>query len=270
MSISFGVMTRVFRNCSLEDALVRTARVGLKKVGLLGSHEGKAPVREDMTAEEVKWLARTLNRLELEPVLMWGGAIDPADMAKHRARVERGGEIGVGTYLIMGPRSNFVKEPTAATYAWQKGERERYGEILAELSAFAKPAGVSLAIKPHGGPTGKAQGLLDMAQTPGATDIGVYYDPGNLLYYTGVAPEGDLPVVAKRLTGLCVKDHAGPLGANDFPVPGEGEVDWTSIFGTLKAAGFSGPAMVEVLPGEAPDQAEQDLVRAVAYLRKLL
>jgi sugar phosphate isomerase/epimerase len=35
----------------------------------------------------------------------------------------------------------------------------------------------------------------------------------------------------------------------DFPIPGEGDVDFASIFTTLRSANFTGPVVVERLDG---------------------
>ncbi len=125
---------------------------------------------------------------------------------------------------------------------------------------------MSLALKPHGGPTGTGPGLLEMVETPGAGEVGVFYDPGNLLYYTGVRPESDLPIIAPRTVGLCVKDHRGPVGSERVPTPGDGEVDWPAIFRTLGEAGFRGPSLIEPGARRKTGRGGAGLVRARDYL----
>jgi hypothetical protein len=54
-------------------------------------------------------------------------------------------------------------------------------------------------------------------------------------YYKGLAPEEDVKEIAAATAALCVKDHRGPRGHDDFPMPGDGEVDHRSIINTLHA-----------------------------------
>jgi sugar phosphate isomerase/epimerase len=48
---------------------------------------------------------------------------------------------------------------------------------------------------------------------------------------------------------MVAKDHGGKRAAMDFPIPGEGDVDFASIFATLRAVNFAGPVIVERLDG---------------------
>jgi sugar phosphate isomerase/epimerase len=171
---------------------------------------------------------------------------------------------------MLGPRANLAQSGAEAALDFQPGECERFADALGQLRDYAAALGVKLAVKPHGGPTGKAAGLAQLVNTPAAAGVGVFYDPGNLLFYMGQNPEVDLPLVAKNVIGLCVKDHHGPVGAHDFPVPGTGDVNWERVFGILAQENFRGPALVEVLPGADPDEVENNLRAAITYLEEVI
>jgi sugar phosphate isomerase/epimerase len=269
MQVQFGAMTRVFSMCSFEEALERIARVGYKYVGLLGQHQRKRPLNENMTAADVLHISKLLAQYDLKALLAWGGAIDVNNLEPTRVKIARCADLGIETLLLLGPRANLNRTAADAS-VFLPGEREQFAAVLGELCTYAANLGVKLAIKPHGGPTGNAEGLLQLVSTPGAESIGVFYDPGNILFYLGVKPELDLPRVAHKVVGLCIKDHSGPIGESTFPVPGQGDVDWPVIFKHLKNNNFSGPAFVEVLSGEDADQVEKELAQTRDYLTQVV
>ena len=54
----------------------------------------------------------------------------------------------------------------------------------------------------------------------------------------------ELKPIARHVTGFCAKDCAA-LKSDVMVQFGTGKVDFAAVFGTLKAAGFDGPVMVE-------------------------
>jgi sugar phosphate isomerase/epimerase len=72
----------------------------------------------------------------------------------------------------------------------------------------------------------------------------IWYDAGNIIYYTGKDPIEQLKPIAQHVTGFCAKDCAGVKGEIwlDF---GKGKVDFPAVFKLLKESGFNGPVMVE-------------------------
>ncbi|MNI54079.1 hypothetical protein D3C73_1089560 [compost metagenome] len=60
----------------------------------------------------------------------------------------------------------------------------------------------------------------------------------------------------------------------DFPVPGEGDVNFSSMFATLKAAGFTGSVVVERLDDRSEltsiEVLDQKVARARVNLQRLL
>ena len=72
----------------------------------------------------------------------------------------------------------------------------------------------------------------------------IWYDAGNIIYYTGKDPIEELKPIAQHVTGFCAKDCGAPRG--DVMIQfGTGKVNFAGVFAVLKAAGFDGPIMVE-------------------------
>jgi sugar phosphate isomerase/epimerase len=106
-----------------------------------------------------------------------------------------------------------------------------------------------VTIKPHTGNTATAAVIADTLRTIGSPHILGSYDPGNVRFYEGIEPSEDLPAIAAQTVSLVAKDHRGKRAEVDFPIPGEGDVDFASIFATLRSANFTGPVVVERLDG---------------------
>ena len=158
--------------------------------------------------------------------------------------------------------------PTCATLRMRLGLRvgltqqtaiSSLDEPSAKLSPRAGtrvPRGSSIQITPNGGPHGSPA-------------VRVCYDPGNVAYYEGVRPEPDLPVVADLVRAVCIKDHRGSQAVEDFPTPGDGDIDHVAIFRTLRAARFAGPCLIERIDGLAsPEEVDRELARGRAYLER--
>jgi sugar phosphate isomerase/epimerase len=74
---------------------------------------------------------------------------------------------------------------------------------------------------------------------------------------------------------VCIKDHLGLRGDENFPIPGQGQVDHELMFRTLFAAGFDGLMEIERLDGRdrgrlAPEIIDERLTAANHYLVPLL
>jgi sugar phosphate isomerase/epimerase len=105
----------------------------------------------------------------------------------------------------------------------------------------------------------------------GSPAVRVIFDPGNVIYYEGVRPESDLPIVADLVRAICIKDHRGGRAELDFPTPGDGDIDHVAIFRTLRDHGFAGPCLIERIDGlSTPEEVDRELARARAYLERVV
>ncbi len=74
----------------------------------------------------------------------------------------------------------------------------------------------------------------------------IWYDAGNIIYYTRKNPLAELEPIAKHVTGFCAKDCPAPKGEvmSQF---GNGKVNFKAVFAKLRSVGFNGPIMVEAV-----------------------
>ena len=121
---------------------------------------------------------------------------------------------------------------------------ENFYRLMADAAAQAAPHGIQIAMKPHGGSSGVSAEILRCLEKVGHPNFKIWYDAGNIIYYTGKDPVAELDPVARYVSGFCAKDCPKPNGEvmSQF---GTGKVDFKAVFAKLKSAGFNGPIMVE-------------------------
>ncbi|MEO6181968.1 MAG: sugar phosphate isomerase/epimerase, partial [Verrucomicrobiota bacterium] len=130
---------------------------------------------------------------------------------------------------------------------------ENYYKLMADGAAYAQERGIKLVLKPHGGGSGASEEILRCMEKVKHPNLKVWYDAGNIIYYTGKDPLEQLKPIAQHVTGFCAKDCEKPKG-NVMRTFGTGKVDFRAVFTELKKAGFNGPVMVECCElGDTPE-----------------
>jgi sugar phosphate isomerase/epimerase len=146
-------------------------------------------------------------------------------------------------------------------------EEERWVDwckVLADAAAFGKERGVKVVVKHHHGLNNTSLDLLAWIKQVDHPNFGVFFDPGNVIYYTGKDPVKQLEIIGPHVSGVVAKDCAAPhfmeRAVGDPPFGsavtgggnpevmiqfGTGKVDFAAFFRKLKSVGFSGPVMVE-------------------------
>jgi len=85
---------------------------------------------------------------------------------------------------------------------------------------------------------------------------------------------GDIRPVLGDMVDFIAKDHQGGMHNPDFPVPGEGEVDFANLFRQMHTAGFDGSVVIEKVEnkGEALSEAQigERILRARLNMERLL
>lgn len=114
-----------------------------------------------------------------------------------------------------------------------------------------------------------ADTLLEFLDELGREDVGVNFDPANMLLYGSGDPAQALDRLISRVKQVHVKDaipsdEAGEWG-REVPV-GHGHVDWRRFFDTLESAGYTGSLPIE---REAGEERITDIRAGADYLRSL-
>ena len=137
---------------------------------------------------------------------------------------------------------------------------------LAEVADLYAAIGCAIALE-----TGQesAAALLSLLDELGRNDVGVNFDPANMLLYGSGDPIAALQQLAPRVRQAHLKDavashQPGIEWGQEVPV-GEGQVDWPAFFTALQTAGFDGDCCVE---REAGDQRIEDVRTAAEFVTR--
>jgi sugar phosphate isomerase/epimerase len=229
-----GCFNRPWTTWSFDDALKQIKAAGYTTVGLLTRTKDEPFIGADATPE---YLAKLKQRLASSGLATNMGALRtrhsiPLDESKKEARtqIDNASALGI-TYLL----SFGVDRPD---------EYDHFYRVMSDAAAYAQERKIRLVMKPHGGGSGAAAEILAAIKAVQHANFKVWYDAGNIIYYTGKDPIEELKPIAQHVTGFCAKDCAAPKG--DVMIQfGTGKVDFAGVFAVLKGSSFDGPIMVE-------------------------
>lgn len=155
------------------------------------------------------------------------------------------------------------------TFGVEKPEHyETYYKVMADTADYCADKKIKLVMKPHGGGSGSSEEILRCIKAVNKPNFKIWYDAGNIIYYTGKDPVEELKPVAQYVTGFCAKDCDKQKG-DVFVQFGEGKVDFKAVFTELKNAGFNGPVMVECAAGKTFDEVTANAKANRLYLEKV-
>ena len=147
-----------------------------------------------------------------------------------RRQIANARTLGIGVMINTGTNKPEHFEP------WYK--------LMAFAAAHGADHGVQIVTKPHGGNVADAAALVKCLEKVKHPNFGIWYDAGNVIYYTGKDPLAELEPILGHVTAFTAKDCAAK-GAEVMTQFGTGRVDFTAIVRRLKKGGFKGPIMVE-------------------------
>jgi sugar phosphate isomerase/epimerase len=266
--IQLACMTWVYNKVSFERALQGIANAGYRYVSFGLPHEGK-PAFDDSQPGEAARVLQTLDTYGLKPVtLVSTDAFSPSQpLARAIQRLDFAKALGVEELVSLGTYS-YLKFPTEPRS--EEDMREMDEAFAAKFQLIGEEAakrGMLISIKPHTGNTATSMQLAETLARIGSSSVKVCYDPGNVRFYEGIEPCKDLPAISREVISVIAKDHRGARAEFDFPIPGEGDVDFTSIFTSLKQVGFKGPVIVERLDDRSVSFSAEELDERIAIGR---
>ena len=229
-----GCFNRPWTKWSYDEALDGIAAAGYKLTGLLTGQKGEAFTSSAATPEYLDGLKKRIAQRGLA-VNMTAIRFKPAaaladNITDLRQQIENAARLELQFMLTFG-----VDKPE---------HYENFYRLMADAAAQSEKRGIKLVLKPHGGGSGASEEILRCIEKVAHTNFKIWYDAGNIIYYTGKDPLAELEPIAKHVTGFCAKDCAAPK-AEVMSQFGTGKVDFKAVFAKLKSVGFNGPIMVE-------------------------
>ncbi len=155
------------------------------------------------------------------------------------------------------------------TFGFDKAaDDQKYYYAMKEAADYAQDRKIKLVMKPHGGGSGASEEIMRCLKAVGRPNFKIWYDAGNIIYYTGKDPIEELKPIAEHVTGFCAKDCGGKK--EDVMIEfGKGKVDFAGVYRVLKKAGFNGPSFVECAGGKTFDEVTASAKANRLFLEKI-
>ena len=197
----------------------------------------------------------------LESIRETGGIVPDAHWPQNLAniRVSAGHEAELGLRLVTFHAGFLPHDSADPEYAKL---RERMEAVAAVFAGH----GIQLALETGQESAGSLRAFLEDLACP---NLGVNFDPANMLLYDKGDPIDALRTLAPWLRQVHIKDavRTSRPGTWGEEVPaGTGQVDWPAFFRTLNELGFSGDLCIE---REAGSQRVEDIRRARELVESL-
>lgn len=239
-----GVLNRAWAGWELDDAIKGAKEAGFTGFGLISPQKGKHLIGSDVSAESVDAVKRQIEDRGLDVIVaaLRYREDDPLPALRDEVRrqIENASRLGVGFLMTFGV-------DRAANFA-------KFEQVMTDAAARTATTGIRLVIKPHGGISAGPTEILRCIERVGHPNFSVWYDPGNIVHYTGADPVEAVVPIAKRVTGLCVKDCA-KRGGEVMISLGEGRVNFPALLARMAEAGFNGPLLLEgIRIGATPEE----------------
>ena len=152
--------------------------------------------------------------------------------------------------------------------------KEEACERLRRLGDAVGRHQVYLAMETH---PDLCQNAANMLETMAGVDhpwVGINFDTANLHYYDeGLDTVAELKQVVSHVRGVHLKDTFGAYHDGNFPVFGEGIVDFAAVDQLLGEAGYTGACTMELEGGtfdaSQPEDLAAKVAQCVAHLRQV-
>ena len=197
----------------------------------------------------------------LETIRRTGGIVPDSTWAQNLASIEKAAAVAnrLGIRLVSLHAGFLPNDPGSPDHAKL---RDRIREVADVLAA----RGITLALE-----TGQetAATLRDFLSEVDRRNVGVNFDPANMILYNQGNPVEALQTLAPWIRQLHIKDAIRPKVVGNWgqEVPvGTGEINWKSFFTALHTIGFEGDLCIE---REAGDQRIADIRAAREYIEQL-
>ena len=151
-------------------------------------------------------------------------------------------------------------DPTDPDYAKLTNRLEKIADLFADH-------GLTCCLETGQEEAGALRSFLDTLNRP---NVGVNFDPANLILYDKGDPIAGLNTLLPHVASCHIKDAKRtrtPGTWGDEVVVGTGEVDWRAFFATLSQSGFTGTLAIE---REAGPTRVEDIQTAHRFVQQVL
>ncbi len=252
--------TNSYHSYSLEEALEGISRAGFTSVELTSVPGWTEHVLRDGDDAEVERVKGLLETYGLTAVSFSGHS----DLVTDEGVAQFRKALGLARKLGISKVTTSTGGHDASSAGTLEEQRAAFLERIGPLADEAASQGIDICLETHGGLLATGEMSKALVQDIGRPNVGINYDPGNVIFYGDTRPEEDLPKSADTVTHMHVKDQIGGAGVWNVPQVGTGDVDFPALFEILDAAGFDGPCSIELEFQGEPWPPLEEVNRAMA------
>ena len=244
-----GCFTRPWAGFDLRLAMDDIAAAGFKHLGLMTTApKGGLVITLETTQDQAVKIGEEAQRRGLKIAAAYAGDFpvqesEAAGIAGLKKLIDLCAACGSRTLLLGG-----TGRPDLF---------DAYYRVVTACCPEAEAKKVQLALKPHGGLNATGPQCRGIIARVNHSAFGLWYDPGNILYYSDgqLDPVQDLESVRGVVRGVCIKDYRHPRQVD--LTPGSGQVDFRRVLAGLERGGLhGGPLIIECLqPGSREELA---------------
>ncbi|HMG34897.1 MAG TPA: sugar phosphate isomerase/epimerase [Blastocatellia bacterium] len=254
-----GCFNRPWTKWTFDQALSEIEAAGFKYTGLLTRIKEEPFIGIEATPD---YLLKLKSRISSAGLISVMGALrsnhDIAlvdSISEVRKQIDNASALSLQYVLSFGTDKSY--------------EFAHYVTVMRDAAEYCREKGIRLAMKPHGGISGSSQEILRVIKEVNHRNFSIWYDAGNIVYYTGKDPVAELERVSQHVSGFCAKDCGEPNG--DVMIQfGTGKVDFPAVLKRLKTAGFDGPVMIECCKvGDTPAETTASARANREFLEKI-
>jgi sugar phosphate isomerase/epimerase len=255
-----GCFNRPWTQWSFGETLAAIKSAGYTSMGLLTPTDQDPFIGDGATPEYLESLKKAIAASGLRAVM--GSLRSRHDVplaetfASLHTQIDHAAFLGLESVITFGTD--------------HEDQVEHYLASMADAAAYGQEKKVKVVMKPHGGSSGAAEQIVASMKKVNHPNFRIWYDAGNIIYYTGKDPVAELEPIVEYVTGFCAKDCAAPRSEVMIQF-GTGKVDFKGVFEVLNRAGFDGPIMVECCAiGDTPQATAANARANREFLEKIL
>jgi sugar phosphate isomerase/epimerase len=255
-----GCFNRPWTKWSFDDTLRAIMAAGYQRMGLLTPTKQDPFIGQDATPEYLDGLKKQIAASGLKAIMGSLRSRHDTPLAETieslHTQIDNAAFLGLGSVITFGTDN--------------ADQVDHYLSSMADAAAYGQEKKVKVVMKPHGGSSGAAEEIVSSMKKVNHPNFKIWYDAGNIIYYTGKDPVEELKPIVQYVTGFCAKDCAAPK--SDVMIQfGTGKVDFKGVFKVLAGAGFNGPVMVECCAiGETPEATAANARANREFLERVL
>jgi hypothetical protein len=171
-------MNRPWTKWPLDETLAAVKAAGYATVGLLTRTKADPFIAADASPEYLEGLKRTLAASSLAANV--GALRSRHDVPLEETLQGLRKEIDNAAFLGLKYVMTFGLDDPALF--------DRYFQAMAQAAAYGAEKGVQVVMKPHGGSSGASDEVIAAVKKVGHPNFRIWYDAGNIIYYTGQGP----------------------------------------------------------------------------------